>query len=120
MARWGVRIAKATGAVLHILWVESGTEHRGADDLVWLPWSAAMVENDPQWAMISDALADSGTPDVNVCMIATRSRHLTVLSVEKKWSPGLLGRGLGKNAYARRCPCCSSFAGSWFLCDGGG
>jgi len=89
MTRWGVRIARATEKPLHILWVESG--HDSCDvDLEWKAWGTELLESDPDWECVADALADCGTMDIQLCRSSCRSRHLTVLATERKLSPELI------------------------------
>lgn len=92
MTRWGVRIARAQEdeEVLHILWVGGGAEQKDAGDLTWEVWGAELLEKEPAWKCIEDALSDCGTMEIHLCKVATRSRHLTVLSVERELAPSLL------------------------------
>lgn len=90
MARWAVRIAHARESALHILWVESGSDHQSASDVVWDPWGSDLLDKEPQWEMIAEALADSGTLEIKLSKVNTRSRHLTALSVERDIYPELV------------------------------
>ena len=89
MTRWGVRIARATGKPLHILWVESGSA-QPEDDLNWLPWSTDLANEEACWQSIASELSDVEELDVQVCQAACRSRYLTVLTAERKLSPSLI------------------------------
>lgn len=114
MTHWGVRIARATGKPLHILWVESGSD-ACTRDLEWLDWSADLPQQDPRWTCVDEALSlteegqsfvdsdlsdgsagetnsypDSDHLEIQVCQVACRSRHQTVLAVERQLSPELI------------------------------
>ena len=90
MVRWAVRIACAKGSKLDILWLEPGREVLLESDLEWTTWGAGLLDREPEWDVISESLADCGDLVVNLCRANTKSRHLTVLSVEKKLSPSVL------------------------------
>jgi uncharacterized hydrophobic protein (TIGR00271 family) len=89
MTRWGVRIARAMGKPLHILWVESGSA-QPEDDLNWLPWSTGLANEESCWQSIASELSDVEELDVQVCQAACQSRCLTVLTAERKLSPSLI------------------------------
>ncbi|MGJ8676408.1 MAG: DUF389 domain-containing protein [Akkermansiaceae bacterium] len=90
MVRWGVRIAKAKGSRLHILWLESGREQVLDTDLEWETWGAGLLDKEPEWEVISDSLADCGELEVKLCKANTKSRHLTVLALERSLVPSLI------------------------------
>lgn len=86
MARWGVRLARAEGCSLYILWAEPGQAHMEAADLTWNAWDGLQSE----WRVLSDVLAGGVEKGVNLCKVSTRSRHRTVLSVERMLKPELI------------------------------
>ncbi|BDS08634.1 hypothetical protein NT6N_36740 [Oceaniferula spumae] len=90
MTRWGVRIARALGSPLNILWLEHGGTEQQASDLTWSPWGSTLLEKDPQWTHIEDALTDCGAMEINLCRVNCLSRHETALSVERRMSPDLM------------------------------
>ena len=90
MTRWGVRIARALGSPLNILWLEHGGSDQVASDLIWEPWGTSLLEQDPQWTHVEDALTDCGAMEINLCRANCLSRHETALSVERALAPDLI------------------------------
>ena len=91
MVSWGIRIAEALGSPLNILWLEHGGEVKQAVDLEWKSWADYLSEeSDSDWSRVEKPLENRGELEVNICKESCKSRHLTILSVERSMSPVLI------------------------------
>ena len=90
MTRWGLRIARALGSPLNILWLEHGAGDKTAADLTWTAREDLNLNEESPWDVVETALKDSDDVEVNLCRADCVSRHLTALSVERAISPDLI------------------------------
>ncbi|MBK1791877.1 DUF389 domain-containing protein [Persicirhabdus sediminis] len=87
MVRWGVRFAVGRGSRLDILWIEEG---KGQADVEWQSWGSELLEAEPYWNVIADALAEAGSTQIRLARHSVVRRSKAVLQTVKKIQPSLL------------------------------